>query len=81
MGESTRRFGARVPSVQPAPDPTPLRTRQESGFLVLMFGAMAVVAVAGIATYGSPYVVAAALAASVSCAETWSMLARRSPTL
>ncbi|MGI5201583.1 hypothetical protein ACQEU6_08385 [Spirillospora sp. CA-108201] len=61
--------------------PTPPRTPRESGFLVLVFGALATIAVAGIHTFGTPYVVAAALAASVSCLETWSMIREPDPAL
>ncbi|WP_141575747.1 hypothetical protein [Actinomadura sp. WMMA1423] len=80
MGESTRRGGAGVPPIQAAPAPTPLRTPRESGLIVLASGALAVIAVAGIETYGIPYVVAAALSASVSCLETWSMIRKPDPT-
>lgn len=63
-----------MPPIQTRPAPTRPRTPQESGFLVLLFGAATVVAVAGIGTYGIPYVVASGLGASVSCLETWSMV-------
>lgn len=47
---------------------------------MLVFGAMTDVTVAGIGTYGTPYVVAAALSACVSVMEAWSMV-RPDPTL